>query len=422
MRRLVKLGLGFTFAAINSPYPMSRAELEIDDFNYELPDERIAKYALDERDQCKLLLFDRGQISHGTFSDLAELLDGKNSLVFNNSRVIAARLQFKHQLQVIEVFLLHPLSPSNLLIGVMDSKEPVVWECLVGNKRKWPEGQALTANLFIHGQEVVLNAELLDAETMQVRLSWNDDSLVFSEILDLFGQTPLPPYLKRVAEDRDRDDYQTVYAAIEGSVAAPTAGLHFTPRLLKKLSEQGIAHIEVTLHVSAGTFLPVKVQKVVEHTMHEEQLVLTREALADLQAKAGRLIVVGTTSLRTVESVYWFGVKLLNGWTGPFYIHQEDAYQDYKVLPSGSDAIAAVLRYLDQHDLGELTGETQLFIMPGYKSRMVKGIITNFHQPKSTLLLLIAALIGEDWKRVYDEAMQNDYRFLSYGDSSLLLF
>ena len=390
-------------------------DISISDYTYTLPPERIAVYPLANRDQSKLLFYDRGTIHHQIFSSLPGLLPSNSLLFFNDTKVIPARLHFQKDTgAVIEIFLLHPVLPSTLVMEAMQAHRRCTWHCTLGNLKRWKDEP-----LFKTFQGVTLKATLRDREAGLVEFEWATDHS-FAEVVNLAGETPLPPYLHRKAEQADRERYQTIYSHHEGAVAAPTAGLHFTPAIFDQLKAKGIAHDFVTLHVSAGTFQPVKVENAVEHVMHNEQVVVTRGNLDRLLS--GRYIVpVGTTSMRTLESLYWYGVKLLKDPRAVFTISQHEAYAAADRWPARDEALRAVADYMDRNQLDLLTGETSIYIMPGYTFRVCEALITNFHQPGSTLILLVAAFIGEDWRKVYNESLANNYRFLSYGDSSLLI-
>lgn len=315
---------------------------------------------------------------------------------------------------MIEIFLLNPVQPSALIAETMSATTRCTWQCTIGNLKRWPEGIAMEKNI----SGTLLTAQLKSRAHGLVEFSW-PDGRSFAEIIHLAGETPLPPYIKRKAEPGDRERYQTIYSHFDGAVAAPTAGLHFTPEVFESLKRRNIGHDFLTLHVSAGTFLPVKTENPEHHVMHEEQVIVSRGNLQNLLASDKFIIAVGTTSMRTLESLYWYGIKLLQDPESDFRISQQDPYT-LQPLPPG-DALAAVARYMDHHNLDTLVGETSIFIRPGYAFKVCHALITNFHQPASTLILLVAAFVGKDWKKIYDEALKNDYRFLSYGDSSLLV-
>ncbi|NBW36389.1 MAG: S-adenosylmethionine:tRNA ribosyltransferase-isomerase [Cytophagia bacterium] len=390
--------------------------INIQAYSYPLPEERIAKYPLPERDQSKLLIYKDGIIRHDHFKSIVREIPKDAMMVFNNTKVIPARLQFlKDTGASIELFLLNPIMPSTLLIEAMQSKLKCEWHCTIGNLKRWSDNIILKKVIGQHE----LHAKLVDREKQVVEFSWTGD-LTFAEIISLSGETPLPPYLKRQAEVTDKERYQTVYSVHEGAVAAPTAGLHFTDGILQQLSEQGVEKLYVTLHVSAGTFQPVKTENALEHNMHHEQIVVSKESLLSLGKHQGPIIPVGTTSMRTLETLYWIGVKIINKLVDPFFIDQDFAYQQYKIVPTTAEAMQAIVDHLTSQESDTLLANTAIYIHPGYQFKVCDGLVTNFHQPGSTLILLVAAFVGEDWKRIYDEALNSDYRFLSYGDSSLL--
>ncbi len=392
-------------------------KLAISDYTYALPEERIALYPLAQRDQSKLLHYDKGTITHRAFGELPEQLPANSILFFNDTKVIPARLLFQKETGAsIELFLLNPFAPSSLLQLAMQAHETTTWKCAIGNLKRWPDGLVLSKT-FDGGE---LHALLINRDEQWVQFSWTPVSASFAEVVRKSGATPLPPYIKRAAEVSDLERYQTVYSHFEGAVAAPTAGLHFTEEVLQKIKAKGIALDFVTLHVSAGTFQPVKTENALEHTMHSEQVIISKQNIESLMSSR-KVIAVGTTSMRTLESLYWFGVKLLKDEQAAFIIQQDDPYKSYNELPSAAESIAAVARYMSNNHLEQLTGHTSIFILPGYTFRICKGLVTNFHQPGSTLMLLVAALVGDDWRKIYNEALENGYRFLSYGDSSLLM-
>ena len=384
-------------------------------YTYSLPDDRIAAHPLSERDQSKLLVYDRGSIRHAQFSSIASLLPEGALLVFNNTRVIAARLLFtKETGAIIEIFLLEPVAPTKVVAVAMQAQSEATWHCAIGNLKKWKDDKPL----ILHAGSITLQAECVDRVHGYVNFRWTD-GFTFAEVVSTLGAVPLPPYIKRKADTADRSRYQTIYSVFDGAVAAPTAGLHFTPRVFVSLAEKKIASDFVTLHVSAGTFQPIKASSVTEHVMHAEQIIVTADNIRHL-LDGKEVIAVGTTSMRTLESIYWYGVRLLEDGNASFTIQQDDPYIN-RSLPDTPTALRAVERYMNTNELSAITGETAIFIRPGYTFRVCRGLITNFHQPESTLIVLVAALIGDDWRRVYDEALKTGYRFLSYGDSSLLL-
>jgi S-adenosylmethionine:tRNA ribosyltransferase-isomerase len=395
--------------------------IRLEDYTYNLPDEKIAKYPLEQRDQSKLLIYKSGEIAHQRFADLPENLPAKTLLVFNDTKVIPARAYFKKETgAVIEILLLHPELPTRVINDAMLVKHSCVWECMIGNKKRWKLADTLMTEINIDGQLVNLRVNHEDYDRNLVRLIWTGD-FVFLDIVKALGEIPLPPYLNRDTEARDSETYQTVYAHHDGAVAAPTAGLHFTPEVFEKLQSKGVKRSFLTLHVGAGTFQPIKVSSVTEHRMHSEQVVFTKQLINELLQNLEMIIPVGTTSLRSLESLYWFGVKLFRQETSDFFIEKLYPYPFEETdLPSASEALHSILAFMEIQNTDHIVGETEIFIFPGYKFRLCKALVTNFHQPGSTLILLVAALTGQDWKRIYAEALEKDYRFLSYGDSSLL--
>ena len=393
----------------------------IADYNYPLPDERIAKYPLAERDHSKLLVYRDGQVTEDRFYHVGDYIAPHSLLIYNNTRVIQARLEFHKPTGArIEVFCLEPLMPHDYQLS-LGATTGCTWKCMVGNVKKWhDEAIELKAGDFTlraYKEQVLGN-------TFAVRFEWDEENVSFAEILDAAGELPIPPYLNRKTEESDLRTYQTVYSRIKGSVAAPTAGLHFTDQVLNDLRARGIETDEVTLHVGAGTFLPVKTADANEHTMHTEIIAVPRETIAHIQAKLGHIVAVGTTSMRTLESLYFIGNKLRDVEMSrcrdvEIHVGQFEPYeQDYSL--STFDALQAILDYLDRTGQTTLHAETQIMIKPGYTFRIVDQLITNFHQPQSTLLLLVSAFVGGDWKTIYDYALSHDFRFLSYGDSSIL--
>jgi len=387
----------------------------IKDYTYELPENRIAQYPLEQRDQSKLLVYGDGEINHSRFISLPKLLPSQSTLFFNDTKVIPARLRFQKETgATIEIFLLNPVAPSPLVQVAMGTTGSATWHCTIGNLKRWPS----TTSLIKKVGDLTVEANLTDRDQGLVEFSWQPSSKTFVEVISLMGFIPLPPYLNREAEKDDSETYQTVYSHHEGAVAAPTAGLHFTKTVLDNLRAKGHATEFLTLHVSAGTFQPVKVENATEHTMHGEQVVVTKKNLEAILA-AKSIGAVGTTSLRTLESLYWYGVKLIESGDQPFLISQNEPYK----LPthySRQKAIERVLSKLEKDSSDTLIGETSIYAVPGYTYRVVDFLITNFHQPGSTLILLVAAFVGPDWKKIYHQAIENNYRFLSYGDSSLL--
>ena len=399
-------------------------QIRIEEFNYPLPDERIAKFPLTKRDESKLLVYRNGKIDEAVFKQLSDYLPQGSMLVYNNTRVIQARMLFQKETGAqIEVFCLEPVIPHDYAL-VFQQTESCSWLCLVGNLKKWKEG-ALHKTIRMDDKEVVLSAERIKTtgDSHLVRFSWNNPQVTFAELLDTAGILPIPPYLHRETRESDLQTYQTVYSKIKGSVAAPTAGLHFTPEVLAGLDAKGFTREEVTLHVGAGTFKPVKSEVIGDHEMHTEFISVRRSAIENIRTNLGRIIAVGTTSVRTLESLYYMGRTLVNNpdaTSEELVVTQWTPYHDTEEVPA-HEALTALLNYLDRNQTDTLLSATQIMIAPGYEFKIVKGIITNFHQPKSTLLLLISAFVNGNWKSIYNYALDNDFRFLSYGDSSLLL-
>jgi len=400
---------------------MNSQPLYIADFNYPLPDERIAKYPLPERDHSKLLVYRDGQVSEDHFYNIGDYIAPHSLLIYNNTRVIQARLEFHKPTGArIEVFCLEPITPHDYQLS-LSSTTGCTWKCMVGNVKKWhDEAIELKAGSF------TLRAykEQTLGNTFAIRFAWNEENVSFAEILDAAGELPIPPYLNRKTEASDLKTYQTVYSRIKGSVAAPTAGLHFTQNVLDDLRARGIETDEVTLHVGAGTFLPVKTADANEHVMHTEIIAVPRETIAHILSQLGHIVAVGTTSMRTLESLYFIGCQLCLV-ESPFdleYRLKVSQFEPYEreYDTSVSSALKAILYYLDATHQTTLHAETQIMIKPGYTFRIVDQLITNFHQPQSTLLLLVSAFVGGDWHTIYDYALSHDFRFLSYGDSSIL--
>jgi len=406
-------------------------DLSIDEFDYPLPDERIAQHPLSERDASKLLIYRQGEISQSTFSKICDYLPAESLLLFNDTKVFQARIIFyKSTGARIEIFCLEPAAPTADYQIAFSNPGECYWKCLVGNNKKWKSGD-LSLSVIVNQQEVILKAEKISqhGETSVIRFSWEPSSLSFAAILDQSGLVPLPPYIHREADSEDKERFQTIYARLKGSVAAPTAGLHFTNQVFAKLETKNISSAFVTLHVGAGTFKPVSASTLGEHEMHAEQISITSDLLKQLIAHGSdenprKVFPVGTTSMRTIESFYWLGVRKIKGRfdASDPAVHQWDPYD--KDLDKGISmraSMSALLEHLTETGSRQLIASTQLIIAPGYKYRVASGLITNFHQPRSTLLLLVSALIGEDWKKVYDYALNNNFRFLSYGDSCLLM-
>jgi S-adenosylmethionine:tRNA ribosyltransferase-isomerase len=409
---------------------MHPKDISIEDFTYHLPDERIAKYPLAERDQSKLLVYQEGNIKASIYQDLPNQLPADTLLVFNNTKVVEARLLFqKPSGGNIEIFCLEPHQQYADITTAMLQKGKVWWQCLVGGAKKWKAG-ALTKTIIHNENTITLTAVVVEklADSFIIELQWDDEELCFAALLHIAGIIPLPPYLNRLAEESDKERYQTIYAKQEGSVAAPTAGLHFTERLMQALQSHHINSTYVTLHVGAGTFKPVKAEKLADHDMHTEWIDVALSTIETLQQYANQTIVpVGTTSLRTIETLYWMGVKIIaqhqQGHQQPtleyILIKQWDAYE-LEQTHTVDTALSALIQWMKDHHLERLIAPTQILIAPGYPLQLAKGIITNFHQPQSTLLLLIAAFTGTDWQKIYDYALLHNFRFLSYGDGSLI--
>ncbi|MBD8387598.1 S-adenosylmethionine:tRNA ribosyltransferase-isomerase [Dysgonomonas sp. BGC7] len=398
-------------------------EIRIENYNYDLPDSRIAKYPLPKRDTSKLLVYREQEITDDTFYNISHYIAEGSMMVFNNTKVIQARLHFRKPTgALIEIFCLEPHTPHDYLLNFQQTNH-CSWICLVGNLKKWKEG-TLSKTINIEGQDILISAERIGAngDTHIVEFEWNNPNYTFSDLLEVMGELPIPPYLNRETEEEDKQTYQTVYSKIEGSVAAPTAGLHFTPEVFDSLRNKGVKTAEVTLHVGAGTFRPVKSELIKNHTMHSELISVRREFLEELYAHQGKIIAVGTTSVRTLESLYYIGVLLEKGQEQELRVEQWTPYKAENNVIGVKVALKNILNYLEEKQQNTLIADTQIIIAPGYNFKLVDGIVTNFHQPQSTLLLLISAFLGDDrWKEIYSHALGNNYRFLSYGDSSLLL-
>lgn len=397
--------------------------INIADYDYDLPEDRIAQYPVRDRDASKLLIFDGNNVSSDVFRNLDRYIPADSLLVFNNTRVIRARLLFRKKSGAqIEIFCLEPLSPPDYETSFA-SKSPVEWKCIIGNLKKWKTG--VVSLKFRPGDtEYELCAEKIcpEGEAWRIRFNWNSTRLSFSEVIETSGHIPLPPYISREDEKEDGSRYQTVYSSVKGSVAAPTAGLHFTQDLLDKLPKKGVKSVNVTLHVGAGTFQQVRARHISDHKMHCEHFSVTKETICELLENHGRIIAVGTTSVRTLESLYWLGVKTADGSISnlnDLQIDQWEPYHNDRGI-AVEKALTALSDLMTRHNCQTISGSTKIIIIPGYKFRMITGMITNFHQPRSTLLLLISAWTGSDWHKIYSYALEKKFRFLSYGDSSLL--
>lgn len=410
----------------------SPKDIRIADFSYELPDERIAKYPLAERDASKLLIYNHGSISHRHFRDVSELLPEGSLMVMNNTRVIQARMHFRKETgALIEVFCLEPARPNDYVL-MFQQTAACTWHCLVGNSKKWKSG-VLSRAITVDGREVVLTAERsLDTDLAAkageqlIRFSWTDTSITWAQVIDACGELPIPPYLNRKTEESDLRTYQTVYSKVKGSVAAPTAGLHFTPAVLNAIDQRGIERAELTLHVGAGTFKPVKSERIEGHEMHSEWIYVPRTVIEALLRHHCECTAVGTTSVRTLESLYYIGKKILANpdiTEDQLPVAQWEPYEGVSGEDVKSeDCLSAILQWLDRNGISALHTATQIIIAPGYRYHIVRRMITNFHQPQSTLLLLVSAFVGDDhWRDIYRYALDHDFRFLSYGDSSLLI-
>ena len=398
--------------------------INIADYDYNLPEERIAQYPIAERDASRLLFYDDINISSDIFKNIGNHLPAGSLLVFNNTRVIRARLLFKKKSGAgIEILCLEPLNPASYETS-FSSTGQVEWKCIIGNLKRWKTG-GLKLEFNVYGRKYEFTAEKIcpEGEAWRIRFSWNDPALSFSEVIEASGHTPLPPYISREDEKEDSIRYQTVYSRIKGSVAAPTAGLHFTENLMNKLSENGAKRTEITLHVGAGTFQPVRTMDVAEHEMHCEHFFVTNDTIDYLIENYGRIIAIGTTSVRTIESLYWLGIKTALLSPPETWKPEVDQWEPYHLDTeiTGKDSLTALKIHMDRYKIKVLEASTRIIIVPGYRFRIVNGIVTNFHQPRSTLLLLIAAWAGGDWKKIYKYALENGFRFLSYGDSSLLI-
>ena len=405
--------------------------IRISDYNYPLPDDRIAKFPIAQRDHSKLLVYRNGQVSHDVFYNLPEYLPKGALMVFNNTKVIQARMHFRKDTgALIEVFLLEPAEPSDYEL-MFQTTECCSWYCLVGNLKKWKEG-TLRRAVDINGQQVEVSATRgsVHGTSHRIDFKWTSPNVdgdlqspSFAEIIDAMGELPIPPYLNRETQESDKTTYQTVYSKIKGSVAAPTAGLHFTPEVLASLDDHGIEREELTLHVGAGTFKPVKSEEIEGHEMHTEYISVRRDTIHKLIAHEGKAIAVGTTSVRTLESLYYMGLKVMqnpDASESDLHVNQWEPY-DTAVSVSTVESLKALGNWMDAHGLEVLHSSTQIIIAPGYDYHIVKMLVTNFHQPQSTLLLLVSAFVKGDWHKIYDYALANDFRFLSYGDSSLLI-
>ncbi len=401
---------------------MDTKHIHISEYNYELPDERIAKFPLQERDHSKLLVYRNGEVSEDHFYHLPDYLEPGALMVFNNTKVIQARMHFRKETgALIEVFLLEPAEPSDYEL-MFQTRGRCAWYCMVGNLKKWKDG-TLTLQ---HGALTIKATRKGEHGTSHlVEFEWTG-SMSFAEVIDAVGELPIPPYLNRETQESDKTTYQTVYSKIKGSVAAPTAGLHFTDRVLHDIDQRGIEREELTLHVGAGTFKPVKSEQIADHEMHTEFISVRRHTIERLIAHGGKAIAVGTTSVRTLESLYYMGLKVLQNpdvSEEQLHVQQWEPYEAQSVAPGvgSKESLQALLDWMNRQGLTVLHSSTQIIIAPGYDYKIVKVLVTNFHQPQSTLLLLVSAFVKGDWRKIYDYALSHDFRFLSYGDSSVLV-
>lgn len=402
---------------------MEKQHINISDYSYTLPDSRIAKYPLEQRDSSKLLVYSNGTISSDCFCNLPEHLPEKALMIFNNTKVIQARIHFRKETgALIEVFLLEPAMPTDYEL-MFQTRCRCSWYCLVGNLKKWKEGR-LVRKITVGGNECLLTVTKSNVHgtSHQIDFVWDLD-VSFADILDAVGELPIPPYLNRATEESDLTTYQTVYSKIKGSVAAPTAGLHFTDNVLSALDSHGIEREEITLHVGAGTFRPVKAEDIADHDMHTEYISVSRKTIERLIGYGAKAIAVGTTSVRTLESLYYLGLKIAANPSvdeSQLHVGQWEPYNTNSCMPA-AESLGYILKWLDNNEQSVIHASTQIIIAPGYEYKIVNMLVTNFHQPQSTLLLLVSALVKDDWRKIYDYALSHDFRFLSYGDSSLLI-
>lgn len=398
--------------------------IKISDYNYPLPDERIAKFPLPVRDQSKLLVYRHGEVSETRFTSLPDYLEAGELMIFNNTKVIQARLHFRKETGAqIEIFCLEPIQPNDYVLNFQQTSH-AAWLCMIGNLKKWKEG-SLHKEMNVKGHTITLTATRRECRGTShwVDFTWDNPEITFADILEVFGELPIPPYLNRETQESDKETYQTVYSKIKGSVAAPTAGLHFTERVLQALRDKGVDLEEVTLHVGAGTFKPVKSEEIEGHEMHTEYISVNRQTIEKLIAHGGKAIAVGTTSVRTLESLYYIGVTIAShpdAGQEELHVRQWQPYETHPTMTT-VESLQQILDYMKRHELEALHTSTQIIIAPGYTYHIVQKMVTNFHQPQSTLLLLVSAFVKGDWRTIYDYALAHDFRFLSYGDSSLLI-
>lgn len=398
--------------------------IKISDYNYPLPDERIAKFPLPVRDQSKLLVYRHGEVSETRFTSLPDYLEAGELMIFNNTKVIQARLHFRKETgALIEIFCLEPIQPNDYVLNFQQTSH-AAWLCMIGNLKKWKEG-SLHKEMNVKGHTITLTATRGECRGTShwVDFTWDNPEITFADILEVFGELPIPPYLNRETQESDKETYQTVYSKIKGSVAAPTAGLHFTERVLQALRDKGVDLEEVTLHVGAGTFKPVKSEEIEGHEMHTEYISVNRQTIEKLIAHGGKAIAVGTTSVRTLESLYYIGVTIAShpdAGQEELHVRQWQPYETHPTMTT-VESLQQILDYMKRHELEALHTSTQIIIAPGYTYHIVQKMVTNFHQPQSTLLLLVSAFVKGNWRTIYDYAIAHDFRFLSYGDSSLLI-
>lgn len=396
--------------------------IKISDYNYPLRDERIAKFPLPVRDQSKLLVYRHGEVSETRFTSLPDYLEAGELMIFNNTKVIQARLHFRKETgALIEIFCLEPIQPNDYVLNFQQTSH-AAWLCMIGNLKKWKEG-SLHKEMNVKGHAITLTATRGECRGTShwVDFTWDNPEITFADILEVFGELPIPPYLNRETQESDKETYQTVYSKIKGSVAAPTAGLHFTERVLQALRDKGVDLEEVTLHVGAGTFKPVKSEEIEGHEMHTEYISVNRQTIEKLIAHGGKAIAVGTTSVRTLESLYYIGVTIAShpdAGQEELHVRQWQPYETHPTMTT-VESLQQILDYMKRHELEALHTSTQIIIAPGYTYHIVQKMVTNFHQPQSTLLLLVSAFVKGDWRTIYDYALAHDFRFLSYGDSSL---
>ena len=398
--------------------------IKISDYNYPLPDERIAKFPLPVRDHSKLLVYRHGEVSETRFTSLPDYLEAGELMIFNNTKVIQARLHFRKETgALIEIFCLEPIQPNDYVLNFQQTSH-AAWLCMIGNLKKWKEG-SLHKEMNVKGHTITLTATRGECRGTShwVDFTWDNPEITFADILEVFGELPIPPYLNRETQESDKETYQTVYSKIKGSVAAPTAGLHFTERVLQALRDKAVDLEEVTLHVGAGTFKPVKSEEIEGHEMHTEYISVNRQTIEKLIAHGGKAIAVGTTSVRTLESLYYIGVTIAShpdAGQEELHVRQWQPYETHPTMTT-AESLQQILDYMKRQELEALHTSTQIIIAPGYTYHIVQKMVTNFHQPQSTLLLLVSAFVKGNWRTIYDYALAHDFRFLSYGDSSLLI-